>query len=163
MEVTKCEDEDEGEDRMDGVGNTAAAGLKNVVGTASDPFNFINTVARKYESASELQLSEGPLSSRLSSVSEQSRDSSAISSHYARLSKERSGSTRKESSRKRAKQRWKATPSQLCRVWRTPYSGILQRGRGVGGGRRDQNPPPPGRGKGKTTSAMRMKPLPLWS
>ena len=103
MEVTKCEDEDEGEDRMDGLGNTAAAGLKNVVGTANDPFNFINTVARKYESASELQLSEGPLSSRLSSVSEQSRDSSAISSHYARLSKERSGSTRKESQSEKSK------------------------------------------------------------
>ena len=70
MEVTKGEDEDEGEDRMDGVGNIAATGFKNAVGTANDPFNFINTVARKYESASELQLSEGPLSSHLSVVSE---------------------------------------------------------------------------------------------
>ena len=97
MEVTKGEDEDEGEDRMDGAGNLAATGIKNIAGTTNDPFNFMNTMARKYESASELQLSEGPLSSHLSSVSDQSKDSSAISSHYARLSKERSESRRKES------------------------------------------------------------------
>ena len=103
MEVTKGEDEDEGEDKTDGAGNLAATGFKNVVGTAHDPFNFINTVARKYESASELQLSEGPLSSHLSSVSEQSRDSSAVSSHYARLSKERSESRRKESQSEKSK------------------------------------------------------------
>ena len=94
MEVTKGEDED---DKV-----VPPAGLHDIVTQTIDPFNFINTVARKYESASELQLSEGPLSSHLSSVSERSRHSSAASSHYAKLSKERSESRRKESQSERS-------------------------------------------------------------
>ena len=102
IEVTKGEDEDEGEDMMDGAAHPAKNPPASMVDTMHDPFNFMNTIARKYESASELQLSEGPLSSPHSFMSEQCKDSSAISSHYAKPSKERSESRKKESHSERS-------------------------------------------------------------